>query len=293
MKKRIVSILLLSFMIVSLVMSYVPTFAHNSNIIDESTDEGCLYAGILKDLYESINIENEKNIVIVKKIKNTSINKLYCGWVLGDCVNVRGKPDIKSSVIAKLYFNEKIWFSNYNEDWICVLFEDDNIGYVNRKYISENEPVYQAYVAPYTNGNKTYMPYMIYKNGKYKSIFSTSSNQYKLQQYCHTGKYGIRQYENRFCVALGSAFGLSIGQYFDLILENGEIIQCIMADQKADIHTDTSNTITVHSGCMSEFIVDKAYLNSTAKRMGDISYCTDAWKSRVVEVKVYNKYIEL
>lgn len=293
MKKKIMSILLLSFMIVSLVMPYVPASAHNSNIIDEGADEGCLYAGILRYLYESINIENEKNIVIAKKTKNTSINKLYCGWILGDSVNVREEPDIKSSVIAKLYFNEKIVFSNYNGDWICVLFEDNNIGYVNRKYVSENEPEYQIYLAPYTNGNKTYMPYMIYKSGKYKSIFSTSSIQYKLQQYCYTGEYGIRQYRNRFCVALGSAFGLSIGQYFDLILENGEVISCIMADQKADIHTDASNIITVFSGCMSEFIVDKSYLNSTAKRMGDISYCTNAWKSRVAEVKVYDKYVEL
>ena len=66
-----------------------------------------------------------------------------------------------------------------------------------------------------------------------------------------------------------------------------------MADQKADVHTDSLNIATLQNGCMSEFVVDNEKLNSNAKRMGDISYCTDLWKSRVVKVKVYKKFVEL
>ena len=39
---------------------------------------------------------------------------------------------------------------------------------------------------------------------------------------------------------------------------------------------------------MTEFVVDFDNLNSDAKRMGDISYCSEDWKSRVVEVRVYD-----
>ena len=129
-----------------------------------------------------------------------------------------------------------------------------------------------------------YMPYSV----RDRSIFAQSSNQYKLQELCNTGNYGIRQYKGRYCVAIGSYFGTAIGQYFDLILENGVSIPCIMADQKADCHTDDSNIITVANGCMTEFVVDFDNLNSDAKRMGDISYCSEDWKSRVVEVRVYD-----
>lgn len=138
--------------------------------------------------------------------------------------------------------------------------------------------------APYTSGMKSYMPYSVGD----RSIFAQSSNQYKLQELCNTGNYGIRQYNGRYCVAIGSYFGTAIGQYFDLILENGVSIPCIMADQKADCHTDDSNIITVANGCMTEFVVDSDNLNSDAKRMGDISYCSEDWKSRVAEVRVYD-----
>ena len=62
----------------------------------------------------------------------------------------------------------------------------------------------------------------------------------------------------------------------------------LLADQKADCHTDDSNIVTVANGCMTEFVVDFVNLNGDAKRMGDISYCSEDWKSRVVEVRVYD-----
>lgn len=277
--------LLLSVMIVSLSALIILCF------FDFSENKSITCVNNNKQNVTNITYQDNKykEISLVEK----KILKMQRGWITGDCVNIRSKPSVKSEIVGNLYFGENIFYYYVDESWVKVLQDNDTIGYVNGKFISRNEPEYKVYDVPNTNGKKTFMPYRVYRDGKYKSIFSTLSKQYKLQQYCHSGDYGIRQYKNRFCVALGSAFGIEIGQYFDLCLANGEVIQCIMADQKADEHTDVSNIITVHNGCMSEFIVDNEKINSNAKKMGDISYCTDLWKSRVVKVKVYKKYIKL
>ena len=193
-------------------------------------------------------------------------------WVIASLLNVRKEPNKNSKVIDKLIFNSQIKAAKYNNDWF-VLSEG---GYVSNKFISNKKNKYISYDIPYSDGFKSFMPY---------NVFSINSNQYRLQQNCYTGKYGIRQCNKRYCVALGSHFNTKIGQYFDLILENGIIVPCIMADQKADCDTDSSNIFTVENGCMTEFVVDfsYSYLNHTAKTMGDISYCTKNWKSRVVK----------
>lgn len=146
------------------------------------------------------------------------------------------------------------------------------------------EPEYTSYDAPYTSGFKSYMDY--------RTITSEVSPQYELQnEYAYTGNYGIRMVNDRYCIALGSYFTSNIGQYVDLVLENGAIIPCILADQKDDEHTDDTNAITMHNGCVSEFVVDTDSLISDAKTYGDISYCDAAWDARVVEVRVYDENI--
>ena len=123
----------------------------------------------------------------------------------------------------------------------------------------------------------------------YTAITSKSSPQYKLQCKAYTGDYGIRQYDNRYCVAIGTGFNANVGTYFDLILTSGTVIPCIIADIKADKHTDSNNMVTKASGCLTEFVVDSSKLNKDAKRMGDISYCCEEWNSRVEKVRVYDK----
>lgn len=199
-------------------------------------------------------------------------------YVAVSSLNIRQAPDTNSSLVGSLVFGDYI-NAYVDGEWA----ELDNGTYISAEYLT-SELLYTAYAAPYTSGMKSYMPYSVGD----RSIFAQSSNQYKLQELCNTGNYGIRQYKGRYCVAIGSYFGTAIGQYFDLILENGVSIPCIMADQKADCHTDDSNIITVANGCMTEFVVDSDNLNSDAKRMGDISYCSEDWKSRVVEVRVYD-----
>lgn len=135
---------------------------------------------------------------------------------------------------------------------------------------------------PITDGNttKTVLPY---------KAFGKNTNQAKLQSLCQTNEVGLRVYDGRFTIAVGTYFNTSIGQYFDLVLENGTVIPCIMGDLKADIHTDSRGLFTEASGCMTEFIVDRTYLPNK----NSATYCYEAWNSKVVNVIVYNKFVNL
>ena len=155
---------------------------------------------------------------------------------------------------------------------------DENVD-LTAKYVS-----HETYDAPDNSGFKSFMDY--------RTITNTESQQYKLQQhYAYTGEHGIRMADSRYIVAIGTYFTPDIGQYFDIILENGTVIPCILGDQKADEDTDSNNIITKHNGCMSEFIVDSDALNKDVKFYGDMSYCLKDWDSPIKTIKVYNRNI--
>jgi hypothetical protein len=279
--KKIFTRILLSLAVIVSTGSVAPILGQNidNNTVLDST-ELHLYAGISKELYEMNEEGNTGN-----EEHNQGVQWLV-GRINANILNVRKYTSIESDVIGKLYFNEKVSYKQYDDEWSIIQI-NNGIGYIKTNFISDDFADFKIYNAPYTSGKKTYMPYKVGNS----SIFSKNSNQYKLQQLCYTGTYGIRMYNNRYCVALGSAFDLEVGQYFDLVLENNTIIPCIMADQKASKHTDASNIITVASGCMSEFIVDIDVLVADARIMGDVSYCCDEWQSRVVQVVTYKKNI--
>lgn len=123
----------------------------------------------------------------------------------------------------------------------------------------------------------------------YRDITSPTSPHYRLQKhYAYTNSDGIRMVEGRYCIALGSYFTTTIGQYIDIVLANGAIIPCILGDQKADAHTDSLHIAHRTDGSVVEFIVDLDKLPRTPKIMGNISYSYDEWQSPVVQVIVYD-----
>lgn len=196
-------------------------------------------------------------------------------------VKVRKKAKVKSKVILSLNFNQKIKYRVFNKKWVEIKYKK-KIGYIQRKYISKKIKTIN-YTVPMYSGYKSWMPYT--------AITSTGSPQYKLQhQYAHTGKYGIRMVNDRYCVAIGSYFRCSIGQYFDLILANGTVIKCIKGDEKANKDTDGANIFS-RNGCATEFLIDRGALASSIKRSGDVSSACKKWKSRVAKIKVYKDNI--
>jgi len=210
------------------------------------------------------------------------------GFVTGNGVRVRTEPNLNCSIITNLYVNTEIQYSDYSTDWKKIKY-NGKVYYISAKYVSEKSvnaatvkttDSYKTISAPSNSGFKSYM----YSN----AITSKSSIQYKLKQYSYVGTYGIMQIDGRYSVALGTGWGAKVGDYFDLVLANGTTIPCIVGDIKADRDTQSNNIITKYNGCLSEFIVSKS-LDSSARKMGDVSYCNKSWRSKTVAIRLYNK----
>ena len=228
---------------------------------------------------ETTNLTAGVTNILLKIINEPIIEEYYDGWTISN-LNIRKEPSLESEILEVYSFNTLVKYSKYNEEWAKIKY-NSKTAYISLDYISNKKLNYKDYTVPKTSGFKSYMPYT--------AITSKSSPQYKLQQQCHTGLYGIRVKDGRYCVAIGTGFNADVGTYFDLILANDTVIPCIVADIKADKHTDSNNMVTKASGCLTEFVVDNGSLNKMAKKMGDISYCSDKWNSRVEKVRVYEK----
>lgn len=225
---------------------------------------------------------NQNYLIGQKNNKETKQKEWKKGWAT-TTVNIRKKPSVDSKVLSTILFNEKIKFIKENKKWVKIKYKNKH-AYVRKKYVSKEKIESKKYDVPSYSGYKSWMDY--------RAITLAESEQKLLQdEYAYTGTYGIRQINGRFCVAVGSYFTENIGQYFDLILENGTVIPCILADQKADEDTDSDGIFTLHNGCATEFIIDFDNLNYPAKRDGDISSCCNEWNSPVEQIKVYEKNI--
>ena len=193
-------------------------------------------------------------------------------------VNVRVKPSAKSKKVKTLKMNTKVVVVKKHKNGWSKIKLKGKYRYICSKYLSKKKVKYVDMSTPSKNGFKSYM--------SYKCITNTGSKQYKLQQSCYTGNYGIRMKDGRYCIAVGSYYTTKIGTKIDLIMENGATIKCILADCKADAHTDSTNRQNPN-GSIAEFIVDMNSLNRTAKRMGDISYCSEKFKGEIKKIRVY------
>ena len=283
MKRKFICFFIIIFLFL------LPTLSNKSNnkkTINQERDNNIIgqYCENLSDFYND-NSDNslvEINEVIQIQENPTELLKenepSYIDGYAISIVNVREQPNTDCNILGQLYFNEIVSYIYYNEDWVQILYKD-TIAYVSSDYISNEKCDYQLYDVP-LNNFKSYMPY---------NYFNSNSNQYLLQQSAYIGNYGIRQVDDRYCIAMGNGFNVEVGDYVDLILENGIIIPCIIGDIKDDRHTDDSNMITVANGCISEFIVDINSLNNKVLAYGDMSYICNEWQSSIVAIKVYNK----
>lgn len=237
---------------------------------------------VMSPLESDLQNENQNNNENIEEtvVEESEEPEIYSGWITTK-VNVRKEPNTSSEILDTFGFNTHIEYTDYDDYWAEIVYNDTN-AFISKDYISNEEFIYQSYSVPNYSGFKSWMPY---------NCFNKSSSQYKLQQMAYTGSYGIRYVGERACVAIGTFAGTSIGQYIDIVLENGTIIPAIMADEKANKDTEANNMITKHSNCCTEFIVDTKHLSSVAKKIGDMSYCRDEWNSKVVEIRIYQENI--
>lgn len=284
MKKKIVIGLLLAQLPL---LHAVPVWGHDMNMgiiteqqIDNENDS--------QKLFELIN--DDKNKSVLHKTNDSEgvqlisvyVHKDYhfsTGWLKSN-TNVRSYDGFSDdNILTVLPKYSQVEYEYFNDEW-CVIKYEDTVAYVHRDLISDHEITSSTYYAPY-NRIKSYMPYT--------AITSRNSAQWKLQQIAYTGTHGIRQINGRYCIAVGSAYTSKIGQYIDLVLENGAVIPCILADQKADKDTNSENTITEHDGSLVEFVVSSSNLSRSVRKMGDISYAQDDWNSMITQVIVYDE----
>ena len=157
---------------------------------------------------------------------------------------------------------------------------DTNAGFTSMVNNIQIEPLKKEYhLINGHNGMKTFM--------SYTAITDKTSNQYALQQMAYTDEMGFRKINNRYCVAIGTAFGASVGQIFNVELDNGTMIPCIVGDIKDDRDTDASNVFT-SQGCCLEFIVDIPKLDGIIKTLGDCSSRCDEWNSPCFQYVIYD-----
>ena len=298
MHKRIIAAVLLgTFIFVACVLNVAPNEGQSSEIEVKNeeivTENKRGISSVIEESLESNDISSKtKHTEEVVKESPVEIEEKdevkiqQEGWTT-TTLNVRKEPNTDSSILDTLQFNTYIKYYEYNDEWAEIAF-DDGQAYISREYISDEECEFVMYDIPKYEGFKSWM--------SYKAITNKSSKQYKLQQIASTGYAGIRTVNNRYCVAIGTAFDASIGTYIDLILEDGFVIPCIVADIKSPKHTDANNVFTITGKtkktiCCTEFVIDPDKLNLDAMESGNISDCNELWTECVRAIVVYDKNV--
>lgn len=250
----------------------VKTFHQEMNIVEgipekKETDQGVQEQDyIIQDL---VYRESSKSII--------ETYPLQCGFIT--TVNVRKAPSLEAEILGIFGINSEVEFYEYSDDW-CKISIDGEDAYICKQYIS-SEPVPYTSFSVSGDERKSFMDYT--------SITSRNSRQYKIQESrAYTGETGIRMVNERYLIALGSRFSSSVGQYIDLVLENGTVIPCILGDCKADKDTINDHCQGI-DGSTAEFIIQTSSLSSDAKQSGDCSDVYDSWDSPVVEIRIYGK----
>lgn len=66
------------------------------------------------------------------------VEEIFCnGWTSAR-VNVRTEPNTDSEILTTFKYNTVIEYTNVNEEWVKIKYEDD-FAYLNNKYISDTE----------------------------------------------------------------------------------------------------------------------------------------------------------
>ena len=119
------------------------------------------------------------------------------------------------------------------------------------------------------------------------TIRSRNTDQYKLKaKYIIDEQTGIWTVDGRYCIAVGSYYTRSIGTYIDVVMENGNVLQCILGECKRNRDTDYINRQNPN-GSVVEFIVDISSMPTMVRKMGDCSYADESMVGEIQSIIVY------
>lgn len=233
--------------------------------------------------YMGHELDISKTGVAAQESSTSNISTLLCDveyetFCIEESVEYRTRPHDEAENIAVLSKGTEILYTKHDREWLIVPF-DDYVGFIKRSDVLGDPKVIAEYDVP-TNRIKSWMGH---------TLFGKKTKQYKLQQIAYTGDYGMRMVDGRFCIAIGTGYyNVKIGDYLDLVLANGTVIPVVVADTKANIHTDASNKVTSHNGCAAEFVIDSKALVRSVKRSGDASSACPEWQSTIVKIRRYD-----
>lgn len=111
----------------------------------------------------------------------------------------------------------------------------------------------------------------------YRTITDENSRQYQyISQHAQVDEHGFLRAESEtvvpedyYLIALGSFYGTDIGAKYKITTDSGGVFYGVLADCKADKHTNSTNQYTVvGTPNIVEFIVDTKMLNKAVKYHG-------------------------
>lgn len=156
---------------------------------------------------------------------------------------------------------------------------------------SAMEVTYTSLGVPDTNTYwKTWMDY--------GAITSKSSPQYKyLRNWCWIDNDGFVRAsaetdlgidDDYYAVALGSYYGTTIGIKYRVTLSSGQVIYCVLCDQKANAHTNSTHQYASHKDVL-EFIVNTSKKSAERKPLSGNSHLLDRVVKRDGNANSYYK----
>lgn len=162
---------------------------------------------------------------------------------------------------------------------------------IAREYESLESEI-EEYLGKYTDypvpDNKPFKSYM-----DAETIKDKSSKQYAMKStFLLDYNMGIYMVGNRYACALGSFYSTDIGTEFDIVLESGEVIPCVLADVKDDEHTDSLNQYTVANDSIVEFVVHTNTLipniSNRWGNTGDVSKIA-GFEGEIAYIRIYER----
>lgn len=103
----------------------------------------------------------------------------------------------------------------------------------------------------------------------YRALGRKTPN-YKLCSAANVDENGLLVYDGHYLVAMGSGWGIELGDIFLIITDEGNVFSVMICDEKADRDTDSTNTVTRANGCMVEFYVRRDLLNPSVRYHGTV-----------------------
>lgn len=126
----------------------------------------------------------------------------------------------------------------------------------------------------------------------WQCITAPSSNQYKLREAAgmNFDSEGFGKIGDRYVVATTTTFG-NVGDYIDVVQEDGSVIKCIIGDIKSQGDPGCNQWGHNNGQCVVEFVVDKASWYGGHANPGTSS-CHPEWNQNITQIINKGNYFD-